>query len=76
MSGKAVLRIASKQRTFYSKKVVPHNFGFQKMSSFIIDDDDKLKKKLELVESLQNVKTTMDVLKKADGSVLFSSVSC
>ena len=35
---------------------IPHNFGRQNMSNFVINSDDKLKQKMELVESLIDIK--------------------
>lgn len=39
---------------FYT--VIPHNFGFAKAISFVINSFDKLRDKTELLESLENVK--------------------
>ncbi|EAS06927.3 poly(ADP-ribose) polymerase family WGR domain protein (macronuclear) [Tetrahymena thermophila SB210] len=38
---------------FYS--YIPHDFGFKKMASFILDDAKKVKEKLEMIESIQNI---------------------
>ena len=35
---------------------IPHNFGRQNMSNFVINSDDKLKQKMDLVESLIDIK--------------------
>ena len=35
--------------------VVPHDIGFKKLSDFTIDDNTKLKEKLDLVDSLQQI---------------------
>lgn len=35
---------------FYS--YIPHDFGFSKMSQFVLDDIHKVKKKIEMLESL------------------------
>ena len=38
---------------FYS--LIPHDFGFQKMVNFIIDTKEKLKAKIEMIESLSDI---------------------
>ena len=38
---------------FYT--LIPHNFGFSKMSAHIIDNKEKMKAKLELVQSLVDI---------------------
>jgi poly [ADP-ribose] polymerase len=35
---------------------IPHDFGFQRMEFFLIDTDVKLKKKLDMLESLTDIK--------------------
>jgi len=38
---------------FYS--YIPHDFGFHKIQSFILDTEKKVKAKLEMIESIQNI---------------------
>lgn len=38
---------------FYS--YIPHDFGFSKMSEHILDTEKKVKQKLEMIESIQNI---------------------
>ena len=38
---------------FYSN--IPHDFGFQKMSNFVIKEDKVVKQKIELLESLRDM---------------------
>ncbi|CAO2203462.1 unnamed protein product [Urochloa humidicola] len=46
---------------FYT--VIPHDFGFRKMSEFIIDTPQKLKAKLEMVEALDEIEIATKLLK-------------
>ena len=39
---------------FYS--TIPHNFGFAPMINFVIDTEDKLKQKMDLISSLVDIK--------------------
>ncbi|PUZ56698.1 hypothetical protein GQ55_5G348500 [Panicum hallii var. hallii] len=45
---------------FYT--VIPHDFGFKKMSEFIIDTPQKLKAKLEMVEALGEIEIATKLL--------------
>lgn len=45
---------------FYT--VIPHDFGFRKMSEFIIDTPQKLKAKLEMVEALGEIEIATKLL--------------
>uniref|UniRef100_A0A0D9V0P5 Poly [ADP-ribose] polymerase n=1 Tax=Leersia perrieri TaxID=77586 RepID=A0A0D9V0P5_9ORYZ len=45
---------------FYS--VIPHDFGFKKMSEFIIDTPQKLKAKLEMLEALSEIEIATKLL--------------
>ena len=36
--------------------MIPHDFGFQKMINFIINNQDILKNKIEMIDSLINMK--------------------
>ncbi|KAL4507011.1 hypothetical protein ABPG72_001804 [Tetrahymena utriculariae] len=47
---------------FYS--YIPHDFGFQKMSSFILDDAKKVKEKLEMIESIQNIQIATKLIEE------------
>ncbi|URE08762.1 hypothetical protein MUK42_23984 [Musa troglodytarum] len=46
---------------FYT--VIPHDFGFRKMREFVIDSPSKLKRKLEMVESLAEIEIATKLLK-------------
>ncbi|XP_031496360.1 poly [ADP-ribose] polymerase 2 [Nymphaea colorata] len=49
---------------FYT--VIPHDFGFKKMSEFVIDTPQKLKQKLEMVEALGEIEVATKLLKDED----------
>ena len=49
---------------FYTQ--IPHNFGFQKMSNFIIDSIEKVKEKINMISSLSDMKITLKILENAD----------
>lgn len=54
---------------FYS--LIPHDFGFQQMSNFIINSSEKLKKKVEMLESLADMKIATNILESSsDGNPL------
>ena len=41
---------------------IPHDFGFQKMSSFIIDTLEKLKSKIDMIETLKDMKLATKII--------------
>ena len=45
---------------FYTQ--IPHNFGFQKMSNFIIDTIEKVKEKIDMISVLSDMKITLKIL--------------
>ena len=45
---------------FYTQ--LPHNFGFQKMSNFIIDTLEKVKEKIDMISVLSDMKITLKIL--------------
>ncbi|KAJ4750030.1 Poly [ADP-ribose] polymerase [Rhynchospora pubera] len=47
---------------FYT--VIPHDFGFKKMSEFVIDTPQKLKEKLDLVEALGEIEIATKLLEE------------
>ena len=47
---------------FYS--LIPHDFGFSKMSNFILDNDEKVKEKLKMLETISDLKITSKLLDK------------
>ncbi|XP_078168947.1 poly(ADP-ribose) polymerase isoform X2 [Carex rostrata] len=49
---------------FYT--VIPHDFGFKKMSEFVIDTPQKLKAKLELVEALGQIEIATKLLEEEE----------
>ncbi len=52
---------------FYT--LIPHDFGFQQMSQFVINTKDKLKEKLETLESLGDLEFTNSLLAKGGSEV-------
>jgi poly [ADP-ribose] polymerase len=61
---KSVLSDLSGQ--FYS--YIPHNFGFKQMSEFIIETKDEVKKKLEMLGSLEDIQVATKLLDQGSGS--------
>ena len=53
LSGNNSVKLTQLSSDFYT--IIPHNFGFQKMSNFIIKSKKLLKDKIELIESLNDV---------------------
>ena len=49
---------------FYTQ--IPHDFGFKKMSNFIIDTIEKVKEKINMISSLSDMKITLKILESAD----------
>ena len=45
---------------FYS--LIPHDFGFQKMSNFILDTEEKVTKKLDMLQSLSDMQVATKIL--------------
>ena len=52
---------------FYS--LIPHDFGFQHMSQFIINTTEKLKEKIQMLESLTDMKIATNILENSDTSL-------
>ena len=42
--------------------MIPHDFGFKKMSNFILDNDEKVKEKLKMLEAISDMKITTKLL--------------
>jgi len=59
-SGKNRHKLQDLSSEFYT--YIPHDFGFQKMINFIIDDKDKVKKKLEMIQSLEEIQVATKIL--------------
>ena len=49
---------------FYSQ--IPHDFGFQKMSNFIIDSIEKVKEKIDMISVLSDMKITLKILENVE----------
>jgi poly [ADP-ribose] polymerase len=49
---------------FYT--IIPHDFGFQNMYNFVIDTPQKLKSKLQMVESLGEIELATKLLGNKD----------
>ena len=68
-SGKIVASKASSELSNLSDQfytLIPHNFGFAKMSNFVINSTEKLKEKLELITNLVDINTAF--AKKSSGA--------
>ena len=57
-------KLSSLSGDFYT--IIPHDFGFKKLRNFIISDKDTLKEKLELVESLRDIRVTAEIVNQVD----------
>lgn len=55
--------VAELTNDFYS--FIPHDFGFRHMSNFVLDNELKIKKKLEMLESLAEIKLATNILKSS-----------
>lgn len=42
--------------------LIPHDFGFQKMSNFILDTEEKVKSKLDMLQSLSDMQVATKIL--------------
>lgn len=51
---------AEHSNEFYS--YIPHNFGFQSMSLFILDTEPKIRAKLEMLQSLEDIQVFTKLL--------------
>jgi len=51
---------------FYS--TIPHDFGFAKMINFVIDTQDKLKQKMDLISNLVDIKTAYSLRRRGGAS--------
>ncbi|OMJ74000.1 hypothetical protein SteCoe_23903 [Stentor coeruleus] len=60
LSLKRTHELESLSSRFYS--LIPHDFGFQKMSNFIINSNEKVKQKVEMLESLADMKIATNIL--------------
>ena len=49
---------------FYTQ--IPHDFGFQKMANFIIDNSEKVKEKIDMISALSDMKITLKILENVD----------
>ena len=49
---------------FYSE--IPHDFGFAKMQNFVLDTEQKVKTKLEMLQSLQDIQVITKLLDQGD----------
>ena len=56
---------------FYT--LIPHDFGFAKMSNFILDNDEKVKEKIKMLQTISDLKITSKILdeKKDDNEAVF-----
>ena len=49
---------------FYTQ--IPHDFGFKKMSNFIIDTIEKVKEKIDMINVLSDMKITLKILENVE----------
>ena len=56
---------------FYSQ--IPHNLGFKKMINFIIDSKEKIKEKIDMINSLSDMKITLHILETSDDNEDFQN---
>ena len=56
--------LTSYSSNFYTQ--IPHNFGFQHMSQFIIDSIEKVKEKIDMISSLSDMKITLNILENVN----------
>ena len=47
---------------FYT--LIPHDFGFKKMSTFVLDNEEKVKEKLKMLETISDMKITSKLLEQ------------
>jgi len=52
--------VKSLSSQFYS--LIPHDFGFQKMINFILDTEEKVKQKLDMLAAISDMKITTKLL--------------
>ena len=45
---------------FYS--LIPHDFGFKAMSNFVLNNDEKIKEKIKMLEAISDMKITTKIL--------------
>eukprot|EP00250_Pteridium_aquilinum_P005423 c15513_g1_i1 orf=287-2428(+) len=64
LDGSATGSLERLSSDFYT--VIPHDFGFKRMSNFIIDTNGKLKRKLEMVEALGEIQLATKLLQAED----------
>ncbi len=67
LNGKKKGDLSELSSEFYT--LIPHDFGFQQMSQFVINTKDKLKEKMETLESLGDLEFANSLLKKGDSAV-------
>lgn len=51
---------------FYT--LIPHDFGFQNMSNFILNTEDKVKNKLDMLQSLTDMKLATKIISEDDST--------
>ena len=49
---------------FYTQ--IPHDFGFKKMTNFVIDNIDKVKEKIDMINILSDMKITLKIIENVD----------
>jgi len=61
-----VLLVRTTRGLCWVVQVIPHDFGFQRMSAFTIRDTATLKKKIEMVEALSDIALATKLLDSGD----------
>ena len=65
IKGKNDKEVLSKlSREFFT--LIPHDFGFQKMSNFIIRNEEQVKDKIRMLEAISDMKITTKLLDKEE----------
>lgn len=54
--------------------MIPHNFGMAKMSNFIINDKDKVKQKLDLIDNLIDINVAVNDEEESEPSTQASTL--
>lgn len=67
LDGKKKGDLSALSGEFYT--LIPHDFGFKHMSQFVINTKDKLKEKMETLESLGDLEFTQSLLNKGGSEV-------
>ena len=62
--GKVTKSIENYSSQFYTQ--IPHDFGFSRMRNFVLNTEEKVKEKLDFLDTLKNMKITKNLTSKVD----------